>query len=153
MAINAGMFSSNTDMWGTPIELFRQLDNEFHFNTDVCAVASNAKCSHYYSPEQNGLEQEWTGICFMNPPYGRQIGKWVKKAYESTLRGGTTVVCLLPSRTDTKWFQDYCLKASDIRFIRGRLHFNDAKNSAPFPSVVVVFDGKNGNQYKSIDAK
>jgi phage N-6-adenine-methyltransferase len=82
------MFSSNTDMWGTPIELFRQLDNEFHFNTDVCAVASNAKCSHYYSPKQNGLEQEWRGVCFMNPPYGRQIGKWVKKAYESTLRGG-----------------------------------------------------------------
>jgi phage N-6-adenine-methyltransferase len=122
-------------MWGTPIELFRQLDNEFHFNTDVCAVASNAKCSLYYSPKQNGLEQEWRGVCFMNPPYGRQIGKWVKKASESK----ATVVMLLPARTDTKWFHDYIYKKTEVRFIKGRLKFGDGKNSAPFPSMVVVF--------------
>lgn len=85
--MNDSLFSSNTDMWGTPIDFFKRLDDEFHFNTDVCAIAENAKCTHYYSPEQNGLKQNWQGVCFMNPPYGRQIGKWVKKAYESTLRG------------------------------------------------------------------
>lgn len=153
MRINKGLFSSSSDMWETPIELFKQLDNEFHFTTDVCAIADNAKCSHYYSPEQNGLEQQWQGVCWMNPPYGRQIGKWVKKAYESSLQGGMTVVCLLPSRTDTKWFQEYCLKSNDIRFIRGRLHFNNSKNSAPFPSVVVVFsiETLKKNKYNSME--
>ena len=94
------MFSSQTDMWATPQGFFDELDREFHFDCDVCAIPENAKCRKFFTPEQDGLKQEWKGICYMNPPYGRAIGKWVQKAAESA----TTVVCLLPARTDTKWF-------------------------------------------------
>jgi len=131
-------FSSETDNWSTPDIVYSNLNKEFNFNTDVCAVASNAKCDHFYSPEEDGLKQEWTGVCFMNSPYGRKIGKWVRKAYLSSL-SGATVVCLLPSRTDTKWWHDYVMKSDDIRFIKRRLKFGNAKHNAPFPSVVVVF--------------
>ena len=125
-------------MWATPIELFRRLDAEFKFNTDVCAVPDNAKCQHFFTPEQDGLKQDWTGTCFMNPPYGRDIGNWVKKAHDSSLKG-TTVVCVLPARTDTRWWHRYVAKADEVRFLAGRLKFGDAATSAPFPSVIVVF--------------
>ena len=125
--LNEGLFSSRSDMWATPQDFFDKLDEEFKFEIDVCATSENAKCSKFYSISDDGLAQKWVGMCWMNPPYGREIGKWVRKAYESGLEGAT-VVCLLPSRTDTKWFQDYCLKSSDIRFIRGRLKFGDSKN-------------------------
>lgn len=127
-------------MWATPQAVFDELHREFGFETDVCAIAENAKCPRYFTPEQDGLAQAWTGVCWMNPPYGRAIGTWVQKAYESA-RGGATVVCLLPSRTDTRWWHDYCMKGQ-IRFLRGRLKFGGCKNSAPFPSAVVVFEGK-----------
>jgi phage N-6-adenine-methyltransferase len=130
-------FSSQTDLWSTPQYLFDELDTEFHFTTDVCANASNAKCKHFYSVEEDGLKQTWSGICWMNPPYGKTIGEWVKKAYESSL-SGATVVCLLPARTDTRWWHDYCMKG-EIRFIKGRLKFGTATNSAPFPSAIVIF--------------
>lgn len=129
------MFSSKSDLWETPQWLFDKLNDEWRFETDVCAVESNKKCAHYYSPEQDGLSQKWGGCCWCNPPYGREIGKWVKKAAESD----ATVVMLLPARTDTKWFHDYCLKYGEITFLRGRLKFGDSKNSAPFPSMIVVF--------------
>lgn len=137
MAINKGMFTSNTDMWATPQDFFNKLNEEFNFECDVCAIASNAKCRHYFTPEDDGLAQEWEGVCWMNPPYGRTIGEWVKKAYESSLQGAT-VVCLLPARTDTKWWHEYCMKG-EIRLVRGRLKFGEGKNSAPFPSAVVIF--------------
>lgn len=137
--INAGMMSSNTDLWETPQEFFNKLDAEFGFDLDVCALPENAKCRRFYTPDDDGLLMDWDGVCWMNPPYGREIGLWVRKAYVCGGSGCCTVVCLLPSRTDTKWFQDYCLKSTDIRFVRGRLKFGGAKNSAPFPSVVVVF--------------
>ncbi|WP_144460407.1 DNA N-6-adenine-methyltransferase [Siminovitchia fortis] len=140
MAINNGLFTSNTDMWATPQDFFDKLNAEFNFELDVCATEDNAKCSKYYSPEEDGLQQEWKGMCWMNPPYGRVIGDWVKKAYESSLKGAT-VVCLLPARTDTKWWHDYCMKG-EIRFVKGRLKFGDSKNSAPFPSAVVIFGDK-----------
>jgi phage N-6-adenine-methyltransferase len=132
------MFSSKTDLWSTPQDLFDELDAEFHFDLDVCALPENAKCERYYTPEQDGLAQEWTGTCWCNPPYGRQIGKWVKKASEC----GETVVMLVPARTDTKWFHDYIYGKAEIRFLRGRLHFVSAggvMDAAPFPSMVVVF--------------
>ena len=154
MPITRGMMSSTTDMWGTPQAFFERMDEEYHFQTDVCAIKENAKCPHFYSPEDDGLKKTWTGVCWMNPPYGRQIGKWVKKAYESG-REGATVVCLLPARTDTRWFQDYCLQSSDIRFVRGRLHFNEAKEGAPFPSCIVTFSPdtlKKREAYQSIPA-
>ena len=132
-------FSSKTDMWYTPQEFFDKYDSIYNFETDVCAVPDNAKCDNYYTPEVDGLSQDWTGTCWMNPPYGRTIKQWVKKAYESSL-SGTTVVCLLPARTDTSWWHDYCTKG-DIEFIRGRLRFGGCENPAPFPSAVVVFKG------------
>ena len=116
------MFSSKTDLWGTPQDLFDELDAEFHFDLDVCALPENAKCERYYTPEQDGLVQEWEGVCWCNPPYGRQIGKWVKKASEC----GETVVMLVPARTDTKWFHDYIYGKAEVRFLRGRLHFVSA---------------------------
>ena len=131
------MFSSKTDMHSTPQDLFNVLNNFYSFETDVCASKENHKCEHYYTIEQDGLSMEWWGSCWMNPPYGREIKKWMKKAYESSLEGAV-VVCLVPSRTDTSWWHDYAMKGK-IEFIRGRLKFGDAKNNAPFPSAIVVF--------------
>ena len=134
------MFTSKTDEWETPQDFFDELNQEFNFELDVCALPSNAKVTRYYSPAEDGLAQEWTGVCWMNPPYGRQIGKWIEKAYRES-QNGAIVVCLLPSRTDTRWWHDYCMKG-EIRFIKGRLKFGGSKNSAPFPSAVVIFEGK-----------
>ena len=102
-------FSSATDMHSTPQTFFDKYDTVYRFTTDVCAVADNAKCLHFFSPEMDGLKQEWIGNCWMNHPYGRTIGKWMKKAYESSLNGAT-VVCLVPARTDTAWWHDYAIK-------------------------------------------
>lgn len=135
--LNHGMFSSTSDTWATPQDLFDLLDREFHFSLDVCALPNNAKCSRYFTPEEDGLKQKWTGVCWMNPPYGRQIADWIKKAFESS-RSGATVVCLIPSRTDTKWWHTYVMRG-EIRFIRGRVQFVGGTSSAPFPSAVVVF--------------
>lgn len=128
-------FSSKSEEWATPQDFFEQIDKEFHFNLDACATAENAKCDKYYTKEQDGLSQEWDGIVWCNPPYGRSIGMWVKKAYESK----TTVVLLVPARTDTKWFHAYVLGKAEVRFVKGRLKFGGCKNSAPFPSMLVVY--------------
>ena len=130
-------FMSERSDWETPQSLFDVLNREFGCELDVCATAETAKCKAFFSPEDDGLSQEWTGACWMNPPYGREIGYWVKKAYESSLRGAT-VVCLLPARTDTRWWHTYVMRA-EVRLLRGRLRFGNAKNSAPFPSAVVIF--------------
>lgn len=135
--INQGLFTSNTDQWETPQWLFDEYNSKYNFALDVCALPENAKCRRYFTPETDGLKQEWGGYCWMNPPYGRRIAEWVKKAYEES-RKGATVVCLLPSRTDTKWWHDYCMKG-EIKFLRGRLKFGNSKNSAPFPSAIVIF--------------
>lgn len=137
------MFSSGTDLWATPQNFFNALDREFHFTVDTCATPENAKCAHYFTADQNGLAQVWDGVCWCNPPYGREIGKWVRKAAESCC----TVVMLLPARTDTAWFHDYIYGKAEIRFVRGRLKFGNAKNSAPFPSMIVIFSG----QKKSVE--
>ena len=134
-------FSSKTDMWATPQDFFDGLDKQYQFNLDVCATKDNAKCTKYFDEETDGLKQKWEGVCWMNPPYGRVIQQWMKKAYESSLEGAT-VVCLVPARTDTAWWHDYAVKGQ-ITFIRGRLKFGGSKNSAPFPSAVVVFKGAN----------
>lgn len=139
------MFSSKSADWETPQWLYDEMDKEFHFTVDVCATEKNAKCRDFFSLEVDGLEQNWRGVCWMNPPYGRTIGKWVRKAYEES-QNGATVVCLLPSRTDTAWWHDYCLKG-EIRFLRGRLKFSNSKNSAPFPSVIVIF--RRGQTWKN----
>lgn len=130
-------FSSKTDVWATPQNFYDAINEEFSFNTDVCAIAENAKCPHYFTPEQDGLTQKWSGVCWMNPPYGRQIRHWMRKAYESSL-AGTTVVCLVPARTDTSWWHEWAIRG-EVRFIRGRLKFGGAKHSAPFPCALVIF--------------
>lgn len=132
-------FSSATEMWATPQEFFDKYNEKFGFKTDVCASPENAKCDVYFTEQMDGLSQKWTGPCWMNPPYGRTIKAWMRKAYESSL-GGATVVCLVPARTDTAWWHEYAIKG-EIEFIRGRLKFGGHKNSAPFPSAVVVFRG------------
>lgn len=134
----AGLMTSKTDLWETPKELFERLDIEFNFTLDVCATNENAKCEKFFSKETNGLKQVWFGQCWMNPPYGREIGTWVKKAYESNC----LVVGLLPARTDTKWFHEYIQGKAEIRFIKGRLKFSNHANSAPFPSMIVVWNPK-----------
>jgi phage N-6-adenine-methyltransferase len=131
-------FSSGTDNWATPQWLFDLLDAEFDFAVDVCAVAQNAKCARYFSPEDDGLNQDWQGMCWCNPPYGRQIGLFIEKAWRSSLLGAT-VVCLVPARTDTTYWHRFITLAHEIRFIKGRLKFGKAQNSAPFPSAIIVF--------------
>lgn len=138
------MFSSKTDLWETPQALFDALNNEFHFTLDACAIPENAKCERYYTPEQDGLSQPWNGVVWCNPPYGRTVGQWVQKAWLSSFYGAT-VVMLLFARTDTKWFHDYIYqkKRVEVRFLKGRLKFGGSKNSAPCPSMIVIFRGRN----------
>lgn len=144
--INKGMFTSNTDMWETPQEFFDKLDHEFHFTLDACATPENAKCEKFYTPEQDGLLRDWIGTVWCNPPYGRQIGKWVEKG-EKSANSGATVVMLLPARTDTAWFHDHIYGKSEIRFVRGRLKFGGSKWNAPFPCMVVIYKAKNGGYH------
>jgi hypothetical protein len=122
--INKGLFTSNTDVWSTPPDFYKKLDEEFHFDFDPCPL----------NPTFDGLGVKWGRCNYMNPPYGREIGKWVKKASENKM-----TVCLLPARTDTRWFHDYIYGKAEIRFIKGRLKFGGSKNSAPFPSMIVIF--------------
>ena len=140
-------YSSKKMDWGTPQDFFDELDAEFGFQVDVCATEENAKCDAFFDEKLDALSISWVdepvlgqkqAVFWMNPPYGREIGKWMKKAYEESQRG-CTVVCLVPARTDTAWWHDYAMKADEIRYIRGRLKFEGAENSAPFPSAVVIF--------------
>lgn len=142
--LTKGMFSSNTDLWATPQEFFDQLNARFHFTLDPCANADNHKCPKYYTKEQDGLAQDWGGeTVFCNPPYGSAIKHWVKKCHDEAQKPGTTVVMLIPARTDTSYFHDYIYHKAELEFIRGRLHFNEAKEGAPFPSMVVIFNSIN----------
>lgn len=140
------MFSSKTCEWATPQEFFDQLNETFRFNLDPCATEENAKCRKFFTAADDGLKQSWGGYrVFCNPPYGKEIGAWVQKAYEESKKPGTMVVMLLPARTDTSWFHDYIYdKHCEIRFIKGRLKFGGQKNPAPFPSMLVIYDyGRN----------
>ena len=131
-------FSSKTDVYSTPQDFFNNLNKEFCFDLDPCATAANAKCKNFYTVDDNGLEKDWgKSTVFVKPPYGREITKWLSKAFNSSLLGAA-VVCLVPARTDTKWWHLYVMKG-EIRFIKGRLRFGEAKHNAPFPSAVVVF--------------
>lgn len=131
-------FSSKQDEWSTPQWLFDALNAEFGFTLDPCATAANAKCERFFTGKEDGLAQNWgRHVVFMNPPYGRAIARWMRKAYES-VQWGATVVCLIPARTDTRWWHEYAMKGR-IRFLRGRLKFGNARHGAPFPSAIVVF--------------
>lgn len=138
MKMTTGMTSSNTDEWATPQDLFDVLNATFHFTLDPCATPENAKCAKFYTKEQDGLKQDWGGaVIWCNPPYGREIGKWIQKCAEH--RG--VAVMLIPARTDTRWWHSYIDKNPDahVYFIKGRLKFGNAKNCAPFPSALIVF--------------
>ena len=136
--VTKAMFSSNTVEWATPQAFFEELNREFNFTLDPCATAENAKCERFFTKEQNGLVQSWEGErVFCNPPYGREICKWVEKAHKEAQKG-SLVVLLIPARTDTSYFHDYIYGRYEVRFVRGRLHFNESALSAPFPSMVVV---------------
>jgi len=140
VSLNRALFTSRSATWETPDAAYSELDAEYGFTIDVCAEPHTSKCKRYYTKEDDALGRSWAGeVCWMNPPYGRQIGRWVRKAYEES-QGGATVVCLIPSRTDTAWWHDYVMRG-EVYVIRGRLRFGDATNGAPFPSAVVVFKG------------
>lgn len=133
-------FSSTTDDWATPPDLFQKLDARWRFTLDVCANAENAKVPLFFTREQDGLAQSWAGnACWMNPPYGRAIGGWVAKAVSESRLPGTIVVALLPARTDTRWWSNWVAPFARVAFLRGRLKFGGAKSGAPFPSVIAVY--------------
>ena len=133
------LFKSDADEWETPQDLYDRLNEEFSFNLDPCSTDENHKTVLYYTEKENGLKQSWGGCrVFCNPPYSH-VKQWVRKAYHESHKPGTVIVMLLPARTDTKWFQDYCMHRSEVRFIRGRLKFSGAKYNAPFPSMLVIF--------------
>jgi len=137
--INDSLFSSKDQTWETPQDLFDKLNSVFNFETDVCAVPETAKCNTYFTPEIDGLKQEWKGVCWMNPPYGREQVKWIEKASKEN----ATTVCLIPARPDTKvWHETIFKKAKAVCFIKGRLKFGGSKDSAPFPSALIVFGDK-----------
>lgn len=142
--MNSSLLSSKKQDWCTPKEFFDVLDAEFHFTLDAAATKKSAKCSAYFTPEDDALKKSWrtSGAVFCNPPYGREVRKWVRKAYEES-RNGQVVVMLLPARTDTSYFHDYIYGHAEIRFIRGRLRFTDEngnkKDAAPFPSMIVIY--------------
>lgn len=135
------LFTSNTDEWATPQDFFDALNAEFHFTLDVCATAENAKCEAYYSREMDGLSRPWAGNVWCNPPYGKTIGLWCRKASEEIQKDADVIVMLIHARTDTRWFHEYIYNKPgvEIRFVKGRLKFGGAPYNAPFPSMVVIF--------------
>ena len=137
------MFSSNDDSWETPPSLFNVLDMEFNFTLDPCCTKQTAKCKKFFTKEEDGLIQDWSkDVVFVNPPYGREIGKWVEKSYNEAKKGAK-VVMLIPSRTDTKWFHDFIYNKAEIRFLKGRIRFLQNKkelNAAPFPTMLIIFN-------------
>lgn len=146
------MFSSKRQDWATPQHIFDELDKEFHFTLDPCATEKTTKCKRFFTPEIDGLKQNWEGeICFVNPPFGREQASWIKKGYEESLKPNTTVVFLIPARTDTRAFHKYLYKKAEIRFIKGRLKFinpdsttpKEKWTAAPFPSMIVILNYHN----------
>lgn len=138
--LNAGMFSTERDDWRTPRDLFSMLNDEFHFTLDAASTDENALCAQHFTEKENGLAQRWCGSVWLNPPYGKELPKWLKKASET--KEGGVVVCLVPARTETRWWHDYARKATEIRFFKGRLHFDDEKGAAPFGSALLIFDDR-----------
>lgn len=139
------MFSSKTDQWATPLDFYDKLNEEFHFTLDPCADDTNHKCEKYFTREQDGLAQSWSGYTvFCNPPYGNETKLWVKKCFDEVKSGGCKcAVMLIPARTDTQWFHNWIYNIAEIRFVKGRLKFGNQKNSAPFPSMVVIYKRSN----------
>lgn len=143
--MNRVLFSSNKDDWETPQDFFDKLNEEFHFDLEPCADKDNHKCENFFTKEDDGLLKDWEGhTVFCNPPYGaKSTSDWIRKCAEESCKPNTTVVMLIPARTDTIAFHKYIYGKAEIRFIKGRLKFGGSKNSAPFPSMLVIFNGNN----------
>lgn len=155
--MNSALLSSKNLSWCTPPEFFNELDQEFHFDLDPAATDKSAKCARYFTPDDNGLEQDWGGChVFCNPPYGRHIQDWVRKGYEESQKPGTIVVMLIPARTDTSYYHEYIFGGkAEVRFLRGRLYFTDEEGTpggrAPFPSAVIIWRSKDmGNNIRDM---
>lgn len=147
--MHKALLSSSGQEWRTPQEFFDMLNKEFNFTLDVAAANDNALCPAFFTKDRDALKRSWrpkTGSVFCNPPYGREIGHWVKKAYHEAIKHDTTIVMLLPARTDTSYFHNYIYGHAEIRFLRGRLKFTDSTGKthwpAPFPSMVVIYNKK-----------
>ena len=149
------MFSSKSSDWETPQDFYEKLNEEFGpFTLDPCASEETAKCENYFTMQNDGLFRSWAKqTVFMNPPYGRQISNWIRKAYQEAQNPGTKVVCLIPARTDTKYWHDYCMRAKEIHFVKGRLKFGDSTNCAPFPSAVIIFESDRETIIKTMEAR
>ena len=145
--INKSLFTSNKECWETPQDFYDRLNTKYHFEWDLAASDNNAKCDHYFTRDDNSLEQDWgelSGNMFLNPPYGRQLKLWVKKASETQLKREQLLVMLIPARTDTSYWHDYIFNHAEIEFLRGRLKFEVdgvSGDSAPFPSALVIYKG------------
>ena len=138
------MFSSSSSEWATPQQFFDRIDEKFEFTLDCCATPRSAKCEKYFTKVDNALTKDWSGhTVWMNPPYGREIKDWIRKAYNESKKPNTKVVCLIPARTDTLYWHNYCMNADEVYFIKGRLKFDaeGCTNAAPLPSALVVFSG------------
>lgn len=149
--INKALFTSNKEDWETPQDFYDRLNAKYHFKWDLAASDDNAKCSCYFTRDDNSLEQDWEGLSgnlFLNPPYGRELKLWVKKAATTGLKDKQNLVMLIPSRTDTSYWHDYIFNHAEIKFLRGRLKFEVdgvSGDSAPFPSAVVIYTGDGDN--------
>ncbi|MDN7044819.1 DNA N-6-adenine-methyltransferase [Lactiplantibacillus plantarum] len=145
--INKALFTSNKEDWETPQDFYDRLNAKYHFEWDLAASDDNAKCSCYFTRDDNSLEQDWEGLSgnlFLNPPYGRELKLWVKKAATTGLKDKQNLVMLIPSRTDTSYWHDYIFNHAEIKFLRGRLKFEVdgiSGDSAPFPSAIVIYTG------------
>ena len=144
---NQSRFKSNKQEWKTPTDLYNKINNEFNFTFDLAADSTNAKCIKYFTFEDNALNQTWNGTCWLNPPYGRfdfKLEHWVKKAFYETEKDSCVVVMLIPARTNTKWWHNFCMKSAEIKFICGRPKFSDSKHGLPQPLALVVFKKHTG---------
>lgn len=157
MADFDGKFDSSKQDWETPIGLFMLLDKRYGFNFDLAADSSNAKCSNYFTEGDDALRQEWFGHCWLNPPYGgtgaNKLEKWVRKAYMQSIKKSCSVTLLIPARTNTNWWHDYCMKSMEILFIKGRPIFGNAKYGLPQPLAIITFNGNNRVICGTLDLK
>lgn len=150
--INKALFTSNKEDWETPQDFYDRLNAKYHFEWDLAASDDNAKCSCYFTRDDNSLEQDWEGLSgnlFLNPPYGRELKLWVKKAATTGLKDKQNLVMLIPSRTDTSYWHDYIFNHAEIKFLRGRLKFEVdgvSGDSAPFPSALVIYKGDGNDE-------
>jgi phage N-6-adenine-methyltransferase len=145
-------FKSNDVVYSTPIKLFDYINKEFNFKLDVCALPENSKCNKYFTPEIDGLIQDWKGVCWMNPPFNKDLKKWVLKAHSESKNNNSIVCCLIPVRSNTVWWKDVCLDA-EIRFIIGEVNFNNLERGLWLPMCFMIFGTNKKGQFSYIDYK